>query len=270
MSETGKENAVKKNLIVIGAAAIVCAMAATLFALNTPSAEEILAGADRVRNPGKPFRVTLALNEYINGKVRDRTGLIVYSKLDQQTQQFNDLVRWAEPRRDAGKMVLLKGTSLWFYDPASKASIRISPQQRLVGQASEGDVLTVNLARDYSVKVVGDETLQDADRKDRDCYHLDMAAATPDAIYNRIEYWVEKGTYHPIKGKFYSDSGRLLKIAYYHKYEEQLGALRPTEVVLIDSVNSNLATTIGYSDYRYQDIPDSWFQRDYLPRLKPE
>ena len=97
-----------------------------------------------------------------------------------------------------------------------------------------------------------------------------MAAATPDAIYNHIEYWVEKGTNHPVKGKFYSDSGRLLKIAYYHRYEEQLGALRPTEVVLIDAVNSNLATTIGYSGYTYQDIPNSWFQRDYLARLKAE
>jgi hypothetical protein len=259
-----------KKLSLIGIVVITSAMAARLFAINGPTAKEILAAADRVRNPGEPFRVTLALNEYINGKARDRIGLVVYSKLDQQTRQFNNLVRYAEPRRDAGKMVLLKGTSLWFYDPASKASIRISPQQRLVGQASEGDVLSVNLARDYSVKLVGEETLQDADHKDRDCYHLDMTAATPDAIYNRIEYWVEKGTYHPIKGKFYSDSGRLLKIAYYHKYEEQLGALRPIEVVLIDSVNSNLATTIGYSDYRYQDIPDSWFQRDYLPRLKPE
>lgn len=259
-----------KKLSLIGIVVMTSAIAVRLFAINSPTAEEILAGADRVRNPGKPFRVTLALNEYINGKARDRIGLVVYAKLDQQTRQFNDLVRYAEPRRDAGKMVLLKGTSLWFYDPASKASIRISPQQRLVGQASEGDVLSVNLARDYSVKLAGEETLQDADHKDHDCYHLDMAAATPDAIYNRIEYWVEKGTYHPIKGKFYSDSGRLLKIAYYHKYEEQLDALRPTEVVLIDSVNSNLATTIGYSDYRYQDIPDSWFQRDYLPRLKPE
>ncbi|HKF03612.1 MAG TPA: outer membrane lipoprotein-sorting protein [Candidatus Sulfotelmatobacter sp.] len=259
-----------KKLSLIGIVVMTSAMAVRLLAINSPTAEEILAGADRVRNPGKPFRVTLALNEYINGKARDRIGLVVYAKLDQQTGQFNDLVRYAEPRRDAGKMVLLKGTSLWFYDPASKASIRISPQQRLVGQASEGDVLSVNLARDYSVKLAGEETLLDADHKDHDCYHLDMAAATPDAIYNRIEYWVEKGTYHPIKGKFYSDSGRLLKIAYYHKYEEQLDALRPTEVVLIDSVNSNLATTIGYSDYRYQDIPDSWFQRDYLPRLKPE
>ena len=255
--------------VLVGLAGIPC-VGSTLVGTAKETAEEVLAAADRVRNPDKPFRVSLALNEYVSGKVRDRVGLVVYAKRDQQTEQFNNLVRYVEPRRDAGKMVLLKGTTLWFYDPASKASIRISPQQRLIGQAAEGDVLSVNLARDYSVKIAGEETLQDADRKDRDCWHLDLTAATPDAVYNRIEYWVEKDTFHPIKGKFYSDSGRLLKIAYYHKYEEQLGTLRPTEVVLIDVVNSNLATTIDYTDYRNQDIPDAWFQRDYLPRLKPE
>jgi len=235
-----------------------------------PNAKEVIEATDRVRNPGQPFRVALALIEYVNGKPRNQSGLVVYVRQDKQTQQFNNLVRYAEPPRDAGKMVLFKGNNLWFYDPASKASIRISAQQRLVGQASEGDVLTVNLARDYTTKIVGQESLQDADRKNRDCWHLDLAAATPDAIYNRIEYWVERGTYHPIKGKFYSDSGRLLKIAYYHKFEEQIGALRPTQVILIDAVNANLATTIDYSNYRFQEIPEAWFQRDYLPRLRPE
>src|SRR5262249_15572859 len=235
-----------------------------------PNAKEVIEATDRVRNPGQPFRVALALIEYVNGKPRNQSGLVVYVRQDKQTQQLNNLVRYAEPPRDAGKMVLFKGNNLWFYDPASKASIRISAQQRLVGQASEGDVLTVNLARDYTTKIVGQESLQDADRKNRDCWHLDLAAATPDAIYNRIEYWVERGTYHPIKGKFYSDSGRLLKIAYYHKFEEQIGALRPTQVILIDAVNANLATTIDYSNYRFQEIPEAWFQRDYLPRLRPE
>ena len=235
-----------------------------------PSAEDVLRASDRARNPDQPFRVTLTIVEYVNNKPRDRTGLIVYSRADEQNGQFANLVRYAEPPRDAGKLVLLRGANLWFYDPASKASVRISPQQRLSGQASNGDVLTVNLARDYTATIVGDETLQDADRKSRDCWHLDMKAATPDAIYNRIEYWVERGTYRSVKGKFYADSGRLLKIAYYHKYEQQLGGTRPTEVILIDAVNSNLATTIGYSDYRFQEIPDAWFQRDYLPRLRAE
>jgi outer membrane lipoprotein-sorting protein len=237
---------------------------------GAPSPQEVVTALDRARNPDQPFRVTLSIVEYLSNKPRDRTGLIVYSREDKQSGQFNNLVRYAQPPRDAGKLVLLKGGNLWFYDPASKASIRISPQQRLTGQASEGDVLTVNLARDYATTIVAEENLQDADRKSRDCWHLDLKAATNDAIYNRIEYWVERGTYRPVKGKFYADSGRLLKIAYYHQYEQQLGGMRPTEVILIDAVNSNLATTINYSDYRFQEIPEAWFQRDYLPRLSAE
>jgi len=206
----------------------------------------------------------------VNGQPGDRGRNIIYAREDKQTQQFATLVRFAEPVRDAGKAVLFKGLGLWFYDPASKASIRLSPQQRLTGQAAIGDVLTVNLAKDYSSTIVAEETIQDADRVNRECWHLDMRAATPEALYNRIEYWIEKSTYHSIKGKFYADSGRLLKIAYYHKYQSVLDGLRPTQTILIDAVNTNLVTTIDSSEYRYEDIPDTWFQRDYLPRLRVE
>jgi hypothetical protein len=256
---------ITRRLLLTGAAALAANGAR---AQSAPNARELVASADRVRNPDKPFRLTSTLVEYISGKPRDRIVLTIFARQDGQTLQFRNLVRYAEPPRDQGKLALLNGTALWFYDPASKASIRISPQQRLIGQASEGDVLTVNLARDYTATIVGAETLQDADHTNRDCWHLDLRAATPDAIYSRIEYWLERTTSRSIKGKFYSDSGRLLKIAYYHKYQDELGGTRPTETILIDAVDSNLVTTINTSDYRYQEIPDAWFQRDFLPRLK--
>jgi len=234
------------------------------------SAQEMIAALDRVRNPGQPFRLTSTLVEYVAGKPRDRSVLIVFAKEDKSTGQFDNLVRYVEPPRDEGKAVLFYGSKLWFYDPASKASVRISAQQRLLGQASNGDVLTVNLARDYTARVLGEETLQDAERKAHGCWHLDLVAATDEAVYSHVEYWLEKNTYYPVKGKFYSDSGRVLKVAYYRKFEEQLGAIRPLETIIIDSVYSNLVTTVTTSDYRFQEIPDSWFQRDYLPRLKAE
>jgi hypothetical protein len=237
------------------------------FADTAPDADQILAAADRVRNPDAPFRLSNSLVEYVGGQARDRVTLTVYARLDQTTKQFGSLVRYVDPPRDQGKMVLFNGTNMWFYDPASKSSVRISPQQRLLGQASNGDVVTVNLSRDYKAALTGEEHLQDADRQDRDCWHLDMKAATPDAIYARIEYWVDRANSRPVKGKFYADSGRLLKIAYYHRYAEQLGAQRPTETIIIDAVDPNLVTTMGTTDYRYQEIPDAWFQRDYLPRV---
>ena len=43
---------------------------------------------------------------------------------------------------DTGKLMLKNGNDLWFYDPANQASVRISPDQRLLGQAANGDVVT--------------------------------------------------------------------------------------------------------------------------------
>ena len=234
------------------------------------SAQEIIAASDKVRNPGKPFRVTNTLTEYVSGSARNSSTLVVYAKVDAASGQFRDLVRYIEPARDAGKMALLDGTVLWFYDPASKASVRISPQQRLIGQASIGDVLTVNLALDYTGTLIGAESIQDSQRQAHECWHLDMKAANEHATYNRVEYWIEKGTYHPIKGKFYSDSGRLLKILYYRSFVERLEGIRPTEAIIIDAVDSALVTKLVFGDYKFQEIPETWFQRDYLPRLRIE
>jgi outer membrane lipoprotein-sorting protein len=233
------------------------------------TAQEIIAASDKVRNPGQPFRVTDTLVEYVGGTARNSDTLVVYAKTD-ASGQFRDLVRYIDPPRDAGKMVLLDGTVLWFYDPASKASVRISPQQRLIGQAAIGDVLTVNFALDYKGTLVGAESIQDSTRKPRDCWHLDMKAANDHATYNRVEYWVEKTTSYPIKAKFYSDSGRLLKILYYSNFVERLGGIRPTEAIIIDAVDTSLVTKLSFGDYKFQDIPETWFQRDYLPRLRVE
>jgi outer membrane lipoprotein-sorting protein len=232
-----------------------------------PSAKEIVAAADAVRNPAEPFRVTLALVEFENGTARDTVHLAVNSKVDPASRQYRNLVRYEGPPRDEGKLVLLTGGNMWFYDPASRASIRISPQQRLIGQASDGDVLTVNLAHDYLATLVGEETVLDADKKSRAVWHLDLVAATPDAAYAHLEYFVEKDTYRPVKARFYSDSGRLLKVAYYRRFDQGLGAARPTETIIIDAVDTHLVTVIGYSDYRAEKVEDAWFEREYLPRF---
>ena len=235
---------------------------------HAQTAQEIVVATDKVRNPDKPFRSTLRLTEYVGGQERDHDSLVLYSKEDGATRRFRNLVQYVEPARDAGKRVLLDGHSLWFYDPNSKVSVRISAQQRLIGQAAIGDILTVNLAADYTPSIVGTETIDDATRQSRKCWHLELKANNDLATYNRVEYWVEQGSFYPIKGKFYADSGRLLKIAYFRKFAQQLDAVRPTEAIIIDAVDSSLATTATLGEYAYQEIPEAWFQRDYLPHLQ--
>ena len=246
----------------------VVALALLVAPAHAQTAQEIVTATDKVRNPGEPFRTTLKLTEYVDGKERSHDTLAVFSKEDVSTRQFRNLVQYVEPARDAGKRVLLDGRSLWFYDPDSKVSVRISAQQRLIGQAAIGDILTVNLAADYTATLVGTESIDDAARQSRQCWHLQLSAANDQATYNRVEYWVEQGSFFPIKGKFYSDSGRLLKILYFRRFAERLGAVRPTEAVIIDAIDSSLATTATFGDDVHQEIPETWFQRDFLPHLQ--
>jgi outer membrane lipoprotein-sorting protein len=184
--------------------------------------------------------------------------------------QFATLVRFVEPARDAGKLMLKNGKDLWFYDPGTKSSVRISPQQRLMGEASNGDVITVSFARDYKAAYGAEETITDGERKERKSHKLLLAASTEDATYAAIELWVDADNRRPIKARFLADSGRLLKTAYYRKFQPQLGAERPTETVIIDGLNPQQVTLVRLSDFAARNIPTTWFQRDYLSRFQGE
>lgn len=236
----------------------------------SPNAQAILAASDAVRNPDKPFALTVTLIEYRNSRQTDSTTLGVYSKADANSGQFRSLIRFIAPPRDADKLMLKNGNDLWFYDPSSKASIRLSTQQRLLGQAANGDVVTVNLAKDYRAELAAEEDIQDGERQPRHCYKLGLAAASPDVTYDHIEMWIDTSNSRPVKARFYAESGQLLKTAYYRHYRSELGAERPTETVIIDGLDPNWVTVMRYTDYALREVPESWLQRDYLPRFKPE
>lgn len=252
------------------AAALLGAVAITPPVSAAAAAQEILRASDAVRNPGQPFRVTITLTEFDKGRQVDTSTLTSYARTVDSTGQFTSLVRFALPARDAGKLMLKSGNDLWFYDPSTKASVRISPQQRLVGQASNGDVVTVNFARDYKASLAGEESIMDGERQTRVCHKLLLVAASPDAAYATAELWIDAVKDWPLKAKFFTDSGRLLKTAYYRKFQRQLGSERPTETVIIDGLNPQSVTIVKFSDFSGRDIPESWFQRDFLPRFQPE
>ena len=42
---------------------------------------------------------------------------------------------------------------------------------------------------------------------------------SPDVTYHRIEMWIDASNNRPVKARFYSESGRLLKTAYYRQYQ---------------------------------------------------
>jgi outer membrane lipoprotein-sorting protein len=230
------------------------------------SGQQILAASDAIRNRSPSYELTTTLIEYRSGRQTDSNVLRVYAKADPSSGQYRNLIRIVAPARDDGKLMLKNGNDLWFYDPSSQASVRISPRQRLLGQAANGDVVTVNFAKDYRATLKGEEDIQDGDRKLRHCYRLKLVAVSRDVTYDGIEMWIATDSKGPVKSKFYAESGQLLKTAYYRNYQ----FARPTETVIIDGLDRQWVTIMRYSDYAPREVPDSWLQRDYLPRFKPD
>src|SRR5215472_6360999 len=92
------------RLSIVFSAAI--ALTLCLSGAHAESAQDIVAKADTVRNPEKPFRGTTTLTEYKSSQPVNRNVLLIFSKIDPSSRQFFNLVRYIDPPRDGGKMVL--------------------------------------------------------------------------------------------------------------------------------------------------------------------
>src|SRR5579862_8124768 len=117
------------------AALLVAALALPLLgplgAMAAEPAEEILKRADLVRGPEEPFSLKLNVTAYRGTDVLNATSVLV------NTHDFSrSLVEFVSPPRDAGRKLRLVAEDLWVHLPGRHLTSRITPRQRLLGQAS--------------------------------------------------------------------------------------------------------------------------------------
>jgi len=169
------------------------------------------------------------------------------------------LVEFVAPPRDAGRKLLRVSENMWVRIPASRRAIRITPQQRLIGQASNADVMGTNYAADYTAQLLGEEEVTSYEGTPVSCYKLELVKKTPAASYHRLIYWVAKESFHPMRSEFYTQTGRLLKTAHFTRYGNALGALRPGRVVIVNAVNTEEFTMLEIVDYGKSHLPVSQY-----------
>jgi len=233
-----------------------------------PSAQEILNRVDDLKVPKKSYRNVIKISEYMDGKLRYDSTVALFKKFEEKIGKY--VVVYIDPPRDVGNTVLVFPGKIWQYQYSTKASIRISNKQRLLGHVSVADVLNQYFSADYKGKLIGAESVQDADRKPVKTWHLDLVKATENAGYARAECWIAQDSYKIIKCKYYSDSGRHLKTLFNHKFATAIGVTTAMESIIIDALNPKSVTTMESSDFSFRDIPEKWFQKDFLPYLKAD
>ena len=167
-----------------------------------PDAKDILQQADMARGGGLPG---LMWNVELNARDEEgeqKRGMTV------KADASNSLVEFLAPEKVKGQQMVMLGRNMWFVRPGLSKPVPMSPRQRLIGMASNGDVASTNYSGDYNAKLLKEEAIND-----EDCYLLELNAANKGVTYDRILYWVSKKRGVGVKAEFYTLSGKLFKFA---------------------------------------------------------
>ena len=222
------------------------------------TAQKILQMADEVRSPQKDYKVTARI---ISQKPNKKDKVAVYEIL--MRGKDKTIIKTLKPDMDRGTSLLMLRYDLWVFLQNISKPLRISLQQRLFGEAANGDIARANFSGDYNPELKGIEEI-----KGREFYLLDLTAKNEKVTYHRVKLWVMKETYYPLKGEFYAVSGKLLKRCYYTKYKKILDKMRPTRLVLNNPLIKGKVTIIDYSDMALESFSDKIFTKNYLKKLK--
>lgn len=222
--------------------AAVVTLAQTAFAID-PS--DILKKADDVRNPGGSFQMKVAVEN--DGDV---TVFDVMTKGKDKT-----LIKTIAPARDRGRNLLMLEDNMWAYIPNLKRAVRVSLNQKLTGQAANGDISRMRWADDYTA------TIESENAKE---WVLFLTANRKGLTYDKIRAHVEKNTFRPIKAQYLQLNGDPLKLATFSGYKQIAGAVRPTRITIADHIKESNKSTIVIKSMEVADFPASIFNQNSL------
>lgn len=204
-------------------------------------ASSILAKVDAARNPLSSFSVDVEVTS-TTPKATESSKFRVYGKGSDRS-----VVEFVAPASEKGKYLLMLRDAMWIYLPSTSRPIRISPLQRLLGQASNGDVARTNFATDYNATKVESEN---------DAWILDLTAKDPSIAYARVRLWVDKKSNEPSRADFYVVSGKLIKRAFYND--------RAQRVEIEDLLRPGNKTVMRFANLAPRDNPEKMFTKDTL------
>lgn len=221
-------------------------------------ADEVLLAVDAYRLPAESARVSVTVDSFRGDtldKSRDYRVLISPGR--------RSLVLMLTPS-EVGQKLLMVEDSFWYLLPRSRRPIRITPMQRLLGEASTGDVATMTFSEYYDA-VLADETVFDG----QEALVLNLTAAHPNSTYARIELVVRKGDHVPLAADLYAESGKMMKQARYH-LGELAGYPAIVRMDLIDRIQQDRRTSVITRDIQAADIPDRFYNPMFLVRTNLE
>src|ERR1035437_3675445 len=226
------------------------ALACSAFAAHAQDVRALLKATDKFRMSADNLQVETQIDVLNDDGTPDKERR--YTVFAQAKRQ--SLVLMQSPA-EKGQKVLMLGDDFWLLMPESQRPLRITPMQKLLGDASTGDIATMSWAEDYSGKIVADEPCDPTESKGTKpgCLHLSLAALRKGVTYQRIELWMGKTRHEPVRADLYVLSDKLAKQARFIM-DKPSAPTMVTEMVLTDQVSNHKTTHVRYLNRKERQV----------------
>lgn len=219
--------------------------------------DDLLEKIDKYRVPYQEFLVRTKIMSYQNDELKETAVFDAYMSGNDKSLVV------AKEYKTKGMKLLYVDENLWIQLPTSRRPIRITPIQRLMGEASNGDVARVSLADDYSAEIIGSENIDGVD-----CHKMLLKAKKKSATYHKIILYSRKGDYQPVKAEYYVVSGKHIKTAFFDKFKPSNGKTILQQMTIYDELKKENKTVFEYTKIEEKQLPVRYFNKNYLINVR--
>lgn len=196
---------------------------AAALALDAKQMHELLTVIDeRQRNSGD-YRALV----YLESKEKDKLDTAREALVYRRDADDKWMILFTKPKGEQGKGYLRLERNLWSYDPGTGKWERRTERERLAGTNSRRDDFDESrLAVEFDPTFEGEEKLGKFD-----VYRLSLKAKQGvDVAYPVVKLWVDRATQNVLKRQEFALSGRLMRTAYYPRWQKLFSESKKAEV----------------------------------------
>jgi hypothetical protein len=204
---------------------------------------------------------------YIEQKEKDKADIVREMLIYRRDADEKLMLLFTKPKSEEGKGYLRLDKNLWSYDPGTGKWERTTERERIGGTNSRrSDFDQSRLAEEFTPAFGGDEKLGRFD-----AVRLDLTVKEGvDVAYPVVKLWFDKETHNLLKRQEFALSGRLMRTAYYPKWEKLYSQSKkadvwfPKEIRIFDEVVKANSTLVIMKAVDLNSLEANMFTKAWL------
>lgn len=231
-----------------------------------PSQEELIAllrELDNRQSNGGDYKALA----YVEQKEKDKADVVRELLIYRRDSDDKLMLLFTKPKSEEGKGYLRLEKNLWSYDPGTGKWERATERERIGGTNSRrSDFDESRLADEFVPKFEGEEKLGKFETMKIEL----TVKESVDVAYPVVKLWVDKENHNILKRQEFALSGRLMRTAYYPKWQKLFSESKkaevwfPGEIRIFDEVEKSNSTLVLMKQVDLSSLDANMFTKAWL------